>query len=1480
MARRDPYTILAATAALIMLLPSLAPIAVVGQAPGPASDQLVFRQVPTDQVYQEFANGTLDLYVGWLNAASRLGLIENLTRLGSVEYIKTYGGIIDLLLNPAPVLMKTYNGTLTRDEVAALEGVPPAAVTYLEVDAANNQTYAEFGAHPEAGINPFAFRRVRFAFNYLVDREWVVETLLKGWGAPIYELPYIEDPQYYDMMPTVVRHYYTPSLALADAMITQALEAVGAVKAGGKWYYYGEPINITFVIRVEDIRYDIGNRVADELEALGFTVTRKHLTFTNAIYTVYYSDPASFQWHIYTEGWGKGPFDRWDPITLIQFGAPWFGWMPGLGMPGYWNYKNQTIDQIAQQLFFNQYTSKDEYIQLYTQLANLVAQEALRIWIALTATLYPYNAAFQDAIDEHQMYYNYRSLSHPNKTTLTIGTRWVWYLYDPWNPYGGFQYPYSTAMMRATYDYPVWTDPFNGETRPFRANYTVETAGPTGTLQVPADAVYWDAVNDQWVPVGSGVTATSKVTFDMSKYIGAKWHHGANITWADILATWATMYELAHDPQKTSLEPIDWKYAPFLNTVKGIRILPDQGLLEVYVDYWHFDPNYIARYAAGFNPMNPAELQYIQFYLAFTEKTYALSRERARNEGIPQLSLVLPSHAADVARVAGLLANNTTLYPASWFTVGNQSYMTLDEWLQRLQALTAWINATSNAWVSLGPYMLISFDPEGQTATLLAFRDPSYPYTTDTWRTLAAATPKPPRILGIDAPPITVGANATITVRVEGTQPIRVGYALRYPPTGEVLTHGLASSLGNGTYTITLPANTTSLLDPAKIYELLVVAKSSEHYASALDTRPIYVEPDAHNETAAEANTTVALEANTTTADVVVEANTTAPAEVAVAVYEDLNLTEVAAENSEPLGYAVDLYTNDTEALQWPVYVEVRYNETALPPGTNESQLAIYYYNVTLNKWVKCSNTGVDTVNNVVWAYVTREEYEAGIGNLFTVHVELPARNLTITSIDPGPTHTVAQAPGTSTLSFTVALTNYGEIDEQVNATANLLWTVGNATAASITVTPATATIPVNATATFTVNVTVNTTGIGRLFIVFNATSSDGTVYADQPITVDVARVEITPKAQAQTILDNETATYTFTITSHAVSAKTYHISVDHGNLSATTITIPAGGSRTVELRVSGSPDTTVTSTITVTAADGPTVNATATATTRILVRYRFEASLETPSTTGKANATVQVQVRITNLGALADTYTLTAPNAQTPVNITIPNGTTATATISLLYTRPGTYTEPITVTSQGSGSATTLTVQVTVALNMYTTAGTGTLTVSAPEANTTVEANATGPVEITVLVLTREMVPQPPHPHAMVGLPVDILVNDTAALTYPVTITIRYSDQQLEALGLAEDQLTPMRYDEAQGAWVPFTNYQVDTETNTVTIQAQQHELQGVVVSLMAPPARVVGGALLPASHGAPTTLILILAAAALTLLAGAAATRKKRNN
>ena len=34
-------------------------------------------------------------------------------------------------------------------------------------------------------INPFQFRQVRFAMNYLVDREFVVDEILRGYGTPL-----------------------------------------------------------------------------------------------------------------------------------------------------------------------------------------------------------------------------------------------------------------------------------------------------------------------------------------------------------------------------------------------------------------------------------------------------------------------------------------------------------------------------------------------------------------------------------------------------------------------------------------------------------------------------------------------------------------------------------------------------------------------------------------------------------------------------------------------------------------------------------------------------------------------------------------------------------------------------------------------------------------------------------------------------------------------------------------------------------------------------------------------------------------------------------------------------------------------------------------------------------------------------------------------------------------------------------------------
>ena len=86
-------------------------------------------------------------------------------------------------------------------------------------------------------------------------------------------------------------------------------------------------------------------------------------------------------------------------------------------------------------------------------------------------------------------------------------------------------------------------------------------------------------------------------------------------------------------------------------------------------------------------------------------------------------------------------------------------------------------------------------------------------------------------------------------------------------------------------------------------------------------------------------------------------------------------------EEDEPEGKAlVGAFLEITlDDLDW-IYIEVPYNESDLPAGVSEESLRLYYYNETLEEWVECENSSVDTVKNIVKANVTHLTVFAAMG--------------------------------------------------------------------------------------------------------------------------------------------------------------------------------------------------------------------------------------------------------------------------------------------------------------------------------------------------------------------------------------------------------------------------------------------------------------------------------------------------------------------
>ena len=160
---------------------------------------------------------------------------------------------------------------------------------------------------------------------------------------------------------------------LATKQITDAMNAAGASKDGDSWTFNGNPIQIKIVTRVEDERRDIGDLVRSSLEKLGFQVAPQYQEFGPATLAVYASDPATFQWHIYTEGWSRGAPVRYDDAGINQFAAPWLGNMPGWQEVGFWQYQNDQLDELGKKLYRGEFASEDDRDSLYQQMAQIGA---------------------------------------------------------------------------------------------------------------------------------------------------------------------------------------------------------------------------------------------------------------------------------------------------------------------------------------------------------------------------------------------------------------------------------------------------------------------------------------------------------------------------------------------------------------------------------------------------------------------------------------------------------------------------------------------------------------------------------------------------------------------------------------------------------------------------------------------------------------------------------------------------------------------------------------------------------------------------------------------------------------------------------------------------------------------------------------------------------------------------------------------------
>ncbi len=391
--------------------------------------------------------------------------------------------------------------------------------------------------------------------------------------------------------------------------------------------------------------------------------------------------------------------------------------------------------------------------------------ESVRIWLATVDNSFPALESLEgltrDIVAGPRNPWALREAYVPGSGDVRVGHQWVWTERTTYNPVGGLGDVYAVDLWRNLTDPALWNDAFTGIPQPFRASYEVETAGPDGTLEVPADAVTWDVEAKAWAPVPSGTTAVSKVTFDYSRYTHANWHHGQPITMADAVYSIAQGFDIAYDPEKARIETaLAVTSRPILETFKGYRLVDDDHL-EVYVDYWHFDEDHIGAYASPVSFDMPWELKAAMDELVFEERRAAYSDTAAGRYSVPWLSLVLKRDAGLVDRSLRTLEREERV-PAGVFEFGDRSLVTPEEAAARYEAARDWFDEKEHLVISQGPFYLEQFDPPAQFAELLAFRDPSYPFKPgDFYR----GEPPTLAIDDIEAAPILLGEDVLVSAQ-------------------------------------------------------------------------------------------------------------------------------------------------------------------------------------------------------------------------------------------------------------------------------------------------------------------------------------------------------------------------------------------------------------------------------------------------------------------------------------------------------------------------------------------------------------------------------------------------------------------------------------------------------------------------------------------------------------------------------------------
>ncbi len=693
-------------------------------------------------------------------------------------------------------------------------------------------------------LNPFTDAKIREAMNWAFDRNYVAQEIMGGLALPKYVAltsAFPDYSRYYDLV-AAIETKYAYNLDKAKTVVNEEMLKLGAtLGSDGKWQYNGKPVVVIGLIRTEDRRKEIGNYLASQMEALGFTVDRQEKTRAEAS-PIYTGEPKDCKFTFYTAGWGAQAINVDEGNMFVQYNT---GKMQ-TSIPLFAHYQpSPELLNVSDRLFTNNYKTMDERRELFAKALDLSMQESWwGLWATDNIAFTPYKQGISGASDlaagfANASLYPY-TVRFDGKEGGEMKIAQSGILVEPWNPIAGSNWSDDGMVQKAAEDWGVIPDPYTGLNLPKmveKADLTVEEGLPVKKtmdwvnlsfekeIKVPGDAwVDWDATTQKFITAAEkwpeGMTTKTKtVVYYRPQLWETTWHDGNKMTPADFVMNMIMNFDPGKKDSKIYDEITGSAVETYLTHFKGVRIVSTDPLtIETYEDQFFPDAEntvtswYPSQYLPttsttgmiAWHDITPA-------IMAEANNEMAFSSDKASALKVDQTSFISgPTLDIQVKYLDQAITDKYIPYAPTM-----SQYIKPEEALARYENLKKWYETKKHLFIGTGPYYIDQVFPVERTITVSRYD--KYQFLADEWSRFGE-----PKMVTISVDgPISVqsGEEASFDVTVDfKDQPYpaadidKVTYIL-FNGKNDVVATGTAENAGEGMYQIVLSSDVTGKLD-------------------------------------------------------------------------------------------------------------------------------------------------------------------------------------------------------------------------------------------------------------------------------------------------------------------------------------------------------------------------------------------------------------------------------------------------------------------------------------------------------------------------------------------------------------------------------------------------------------------------------------------------------------------------------------------